>query len=112
MPTHPALVPPTKGSEFYQMVITMRKFHEQMAADCQTIAAAIRSSLPRAKGKNLAPLRLDLKIYARLVARVFAHIAALNLAIAKTYTIAYNTYARYFVNGTTATNRAPFDVDA
>lgn len=111
MSGHQALKPPTKTSEYYAMVETLRKHHEVMAAQNQEIAAVLRSVLPKAQGKKLSALRVDLKIYARIVARKHAHIAALNLATAKAYTAAYNTYLDRFVNGGSSPAKGSFNVD-
>jgi hypothetical protein len=110
MSGYAALKPPTKTSEYYAMVEALRKHHEVMAAQNQEIAAVLRAALPNARGKKLAALRLDLKIYARIVARKHAHIAALNLATAKAYTSAYNAYLDKFVNGGSAPGQK-FNVD-
>lgn len=112
MPDTSWLVTPTSKTEFMQLVDTAKRFHDAMQTADEVIAAELRHSLPRARGKRFDSLRPDLKINAIRVSRAFVNAGAANLAARRSYHRAGRLFYDLFGPGTDRHDRSGFDLDS
>lgn len=109
---HKQLITPYNTSEFHEMVRAVRGHTFAMNDQAREVAAELNKLLPTAKGKRMAPIRIDQKIMARRVTRHIVHFAACQLAAGRSMTLAYTTYLDLFTNQGGGSHGRTFDIDA
>lgn len=92
------LITPYNTDEFYQLVNNITNHHQTLATQTESIAVDLRKLLANPVGTKFAMARVDLKINARRVARPIAHAAALDIAAAKAWRVAWRKYLELYAN--------------